>query len=239
MAPIPAPRAKGLGLRGAASRGELQDRGGYEAGRPATGVGPTKFANDWPAAQLCPSSGSQNAKEISRGAWATALPSGVWEQSPARSRPTPPVGKRSVPRAPSGVLTYGRRPTDAVTRTEDARPPKAHGAKTRRTARAQRVRTTLRPPESVARLIRVLFLPGSKLPSPQTTLAAAPSPGLTGGTPLGHNARAPDAPIARYRRGTAGGRSHHGPSGLILRLRTGAASPDQATLLRWDWPLCL
>ena len=39
---------------------------------------------------------------------------------------------------------------------------------------AQRVRTTLRPPESVARLVRVLFLPGSELPFPQTTLAAAP-----------------------------------------------------------------
>ena len=111
------------------------------------------------------------------------------------------------------------------------RPPRAHGVGTRRTARAQRVRTTLRPPESVARLVRVLFLPGSELPSPPTTLGAAPSPGLTGGIPVGHNARAPDAPIARYHRGTAGGRSHSGPSGLIPWSRTGAASPDHPSAL--------
>ena len=88
----------------------------------------------------------------------------------------------------------------------------------------------MRPSKSVARLARVLSLPGSELPSPQTTLAAAFSSGLTGGTPLGHNARA-HAPIARYRPGTAGGRCHPGPPGLIPWSRTGAASRDHPSAL--------
>ena len=65
----------GFGATGRCEPGRTPGKGRVGS-RPAgrRGMGATTLATDWPAAQLCPSSGSQNAGETSRGGLGSSLP---------------------------------------------------------------------------------------------------------------------------------------------------------------------
>ena len=119
------------------------------------------------------------------GAWAAALPSGVWEHSPARSCPTTPVGKRSVPRAPGGVLTYGRRPTDAVTRIEEAGAPQSAGGRNSADSENPKGRHEVAPCGVRGKICPSFVPPGFRAALPTDSPSARPFPGAHWGHTLG------------------------------------------------------
>ena len=176
--------------------------------------------------------------KLQGGACATALPSGVWGHSPARSRPTTPVGKRFVPKAPRGVPTYGRRPTGAVTCTEDAGPPQSAGG--RNSADSENLKGTHDiAPSGIRGKIDPSFVPaGFRAALPTNNPSGRPFPGASlGAHPWATTPRLWMHPSP----GTALGLPGAAATLVLLGSSRGRVRgrPHQTTLLRWDRALCL